>query len=343
MMMVKAYHEKRGESHRNIVVIPDAAHGTNPASAARCGFKVKGVVANEKGKTDLTSLRKALDGGNIAAFMLTNPNTVGLFESDIQEICDLVHKAGGLVYCDGANMNAMLGLTRPGDMGFDVMHFNLHKTFSTPHGGGGPGCGAVSCKAMLEPFLPVPTVNKLGEGADAKYTFDFDRPDSIGKIHTFYGAFLIAVRAYTYIRSLGAKGLRGIGENAVLNANYVRAQLADYFEVAFGNQTCMHEVVLSAEKQKRRNGVRALDISKRLMDYGYHPPTNYFPLIVPEALMIEPTETESKQTLDEFIAAMRKIAREALDDPEILKSAPHNTLVSRLDETAAVKKSGLAL
>ena len=341
MMMVKSYHAKRGESHRNIVVIPDAAHGTNPASAARCGFKVKGVVANEKGKTDLDSLKKALDGGNIAAFMLTNPNTVGLFESDIQEICDLVHKAGGLVYCDGANMNAMLGLTRPGDMGFDVMHFNLHKTFSTPHGGGGPGCGAVSCKAMLEPFLPVPTVSKAGEGAEAKYTFDFDRPDSIGKIHTFYGAFLIAVRAYTYIRSLGAKGLRGIGENAVLNANYVRAMLSDHFEVAFGNQVCMHEVVLSAEKQKRRNGVRALDVSKRLMDYGYHPPTNYFPLIVPEALMIEPTETESKQTLDEFIAVMRKIAQEAQDDPEILKSAPHNTLVSRLDETAAVKNLDL--
>ena len=341
MMMVKAYHEKRGEAHRNIVVIPDAAHGTNPASAARCGFKVKGVVANEKGKTDLGSLKKALDGGNIAAFMLTNPNTVGLFESDIQEICDLVHKAGGLVYCDGANMNAMLGLTRPGDMGFDVMHFNLHKTFSTPHGGGGPGCGAVSVKAMLEPFLPVPTVRKSGEGADTKYTFDFDRPDSIGKIHTFYGAFLIAVRAYTYIRSLGAKGLRGIGENAVLNANYVRAQLSDVFEVAFGNQPCMHEVVLSAEKQKRSNGVRALDISKRLMDYGYHPPTNYFPLIVPEALMIEPTETESKQTLDEFIEAMRQIAKEAQNNPDILKSAPHNTLVSRLDETAAVKNLDL--
>ena len=340
MMMVKKYHAERGDTHRNIVVIPDAAHGTNPASAARCGFKVKGIVSNDKGKTDLGALEKALDG-NVAAFMLTNPNTVGLFESDIQQICHMVHQAGGLVYCDGANMNAMLGLTRPGDMGFDVMHFNLHKTFSTPHGGGGPGCGAVSVKSNLEPFLPVPTISKIGEGADAAYGFDFDRPQSVGKIHSFYGAFLIAVRAYTYIRSLGAKGLRGVGENAVLNANYVRARLAEHYEVAYGNQVCMHEVVLSAERQKRLNGVRALDIAKRLMDYGIHPPTNYFPLIVPEALMIEPTETESKQTLDEFTDVMIQIANEAKESPELLKSAPHNTLVSRLDETAAVKNLDL--
>lgn len=336
MMMVKAYHAKRGEPHRNVVVIPDSAHGTNPASAARCGFKVKGIPSNQRGCTDLSALKAALDG-NVAALMLTNPNTVGLFESDIQEICRLVHEAGGLVYCDGANMNAMLGLTRPGDMGFDVMHFNLHKTFSTPHGGGGPGCGAVSVQSVLEPFLPVPTVTKTGEGSEATYRFDFDRPDSIGKIHSFYGAFLIAVRAYTYIRSLGAQGLREVGENAVLNANYVRARLAPYFEVAYGNQPCMHEVVLSANRQKQQSGVRALDISKRLMDYGFHPPTNYFPLIVPEALMIEPTETESKQTLDEFIEAMIAIAREAESTPEVVKSAPHTTLISRLDETAAVK------
>jgi len=273
--------------------------------------------------------------------MLTNPNTVGLFESDILQICERVHRSGGLVYCDGANMNAMLGITRPGDMGFDVMHFNLHKTFSTPHGGGGPGCGAVSVQDALAPYLPVPLVVKSGGGDSARYDFDFDRPKSIGKIHSFYGAFLLAVRAYTYIRSNGAEGMREIGENALLNANYVRARLADYFDVAYGNRTCMHEVVLSAQKQKQKNGVRALDISKRLMDFGFHPPTNYFPLIVPEALMIEPTETESKQTLDEFIAAMIQIAEECENDPDVVKSAPHNTVVSRLDETMAVKNLDL--
>lgn len=340
MMMVQAYHAQRGEPHRNIVVIPDSAHGTNPASAARCGFKVRGIPSNDRGCTDLTALANALDG-NVAALMLTNPNTVGLFESDIVEICDRVHQAGGLVYCDGANMNAMLGLTRPGDMGFDVMHFNLHKTFSTPHGGGGPGCGAVSVKSALEPFLPVPIVEKAETPEGETYRFDFERPHSVGKIHSFYGAFLIAVRAYTYIRTLGPKGLREVGENAVLNANYIRASLADHFEVAYGNQTCMHEVVLSAERQKKQSGVRAMDISKRLMDYGFHPPTNYFPLIVPEALMIEPTETESKQTIDAFIEAMIAIAQEAGENPEIVKSAPHTTLVSRLDETAAVKNLDL--
>jgi glycine dehydrogenase subunit 2 len=340
MMMVKAYHRDRGEAHRNIVVIPDSAHGTNPASAARCGFKVKGIPSNNKGCTDLAALEKVLDG-NVAALMLTNPNTVGLFETDIQQICKLVHDAGGLVYCDGANMNAMLGLTRPGDMGFDVMHFNLHKTFSTPHGGGGPGCGAVSVQECLEPYLPVPVVTKTGEGEGATYAFDHNRPKSIGKIHSFYGAFLIAVRAYTYIRSLGPEGLRGVGENAVLNANYIRARLSEQYEVAYGNQICMHEVVLSASRQKQQGGVRALDISKRLMDYGFHPPTNYFPLIVPEALMIEPTETESKQSIDEFIEAMLAIAEEAKSNPEVIKAAPQSTVVSRLDETSAVKNLDL--
>lgn len=337
MMMIKAYHAARGEAHRKIVVIPDSAHGTNPASAARCGFTVRGIPSNDKGCTDLDELAKALDG-NVAALMLTNPNTVGLFESDIQEICRRVHEAGGLVYCDGANMNALLGIARPGDMGFDVMHFNLHKTFSTPHGGGGPGCGAVSVQPNLEPFLPVPRIQKtIEEVGGPTYRFEFDRPQSIGKIHTFYGAFLIAVRAYTYIRSLGAQGLREAGENAVLNANYIRARLAEHYEVAYGNPICMHEVVLSAQRQKQASGVRALDISKRLMDFGFHPPTNYFPLIVPEALMIEPTETENKQTLDLFIDAMIQIAREAQENPEIIKAAPHHTVVSRLDETAAVK------
>jgi glycine dehydrogenase subunit 2 len=340
MMMVKAYHAERGEAHRNVVVIPDAAHGTNPASAARCNFKVRGVPANSAGRTDLDALDRALDG-NVAAFMLTNPNTVGLFESDILRICERVHRAGGLVYCDGANMNAMLGITRPGDMGFDVMHFNLHKTFSTPHGGGGPGCGAVSVQPCLEPYLPVPLVVRSGEGEEARYAFEWDRPKSVGRIHSFYGAFLLAVRAYTYIRSLGAKGLREVGENALLNANYIRVRLADHFDVAYGNQTCMHEVVISAQRQKQAHGVRALDISKRLMDFGFHPPTNYFPLIVPEALMIEPTETESKQTLDQFISAMIQIAKDCEENPDIVKSAPHHTVVSRLDETLAVKQLDL--
>jgi glycine dehydrogenase subunit 2 len=340
MMMIHAYHMRRGEPERNIVVIPDSAHGTNPASAARCGFKVKGIPSNGRGCTDLEALAKALDG-RVAALMLTNPNTVGLFESDIVRICDMVHEAGGLVYCDGANMNAMLGIVRPGDMGFDVMHFNLHKTFSTPHGGGGPGCGAVSVKSCLEPYLPTPVVVRDGEGEAATYRFDHDRPLSIGKIHSFYGAFLIAVRAYTYIRSLGPEGLRAVGENALINANYVRTRLSEHYEVAYGNQICMHEVVLSAQRQKQQSGVRALDISKRLMDYGLHPPTNYFPLIVPEALMIEPTETEDKQTLDMFIDVMIRIAQEAVEDPEVVKSAPHHTVVSRLDETLAVKNLDL--
>jgi len=340
MMMVKAYHQKHKEPHRNVVVIPDAAHGTNPASAARCNFKVKGVPGNLTGRTDISALERVLDS-NVAAFMLTNPNTAGLFESDIRKICDMVHDVGALVYCDGANMNAMLGLARPGDMGFDVMHFNLHKTFSTPHGGGGPGCGAVSVRKVLEPYLPTPHVVKTGEGARAVYRLDTDRPLSVGRIHSYYGAFLLAVRAYTYIRSLGAKGLREIGENAVINANYVRARLSSHYDVAFDNQICMHEVVLSAGRQKQESGVRALDISKRLMDYGLHPPTNYFPLIVPEALMIEPTETESKQTLDRFIDAMIEIAGESRNNPDIVKSAPHNTVVSRLDETYAVKNLDL--
>lgn len=340
MMMVKAYHQERNETHRNVVVIPDAAHGTNPASAARCNFKVVGVPGNQRGRTDIAALERVLDT-NVAAFMLTNPNTAGLFESDIRKICDMVHASGALVYCDGANMNAMLGLARPGDMGFDIMHFNLHKTFSTPHGGGGPGCGAVSVRSTLEPYLPTPHVVKSGEGTRAVYRLDRDRPLSVGRIHSYYGAFLLAVRAYTYIRSLGAKGLREIGENAVINANYVRARLAEHYDVAFDNQICMHEVVLSAARQKQESGVRALDISKRLMDYGLHPPTNYFPLIVPEALMIEPTETESKQTLDQFIDAMIQIAAESRDNPEIVKSAPHNTVVSRLDETYAVKNLDL--
>ncbi len=333
LMMVKAYHQSRGDHNRRLVLIPDSAHGTNPASAARCGFQVRPIPTTAEGLTDVDALAEALDD-RTAAFMLTNPNTLGLFERDIVRICELVHKAGGLVYCDGANMNAVLGVARPGDMGFDVMHFNLHKTFSTPHGGGGPGCGAIAVQPMLEPFLPRPIVTKDAAGT---YALDTERPLSIGQIHTFYGAFLIAVRAYTYIMSLGPEGLREVAETAVLNANYVRSRLRGAYDIP-QDRACMHEVVVSASRQKAASGVRALDVSKRLMDYGYHPPTNYFPLIVPEALMIEPTETESLQTIDAFCDAMLAIAREAETDPEIVKSAPHVTPVSRLDETAAVKQ-----
>ncbi|HEV2471283.1 MAG TPA: aminomethyl-transferring glycine dehydrogenase subunit GcvPB [Chthonomonadales bacterium] len=340
LMMIKAYHAAAGESRRNVVIIPDSAHGTNPASAARCELKVKPIQSNQRGCVDLEKLESAL-GPDVAALMLTNPNTVGLFETDIVQICEMVHQAGGLVYCDGANMNALLGLSRPGDMGFDVMHLNLHKTFSTPHGGGGPGCGAVSVKSSLERYLPAPLVRKSGHESEGSFFLDWNLPNSVGKIHSFYGAFLIAVRAYAYIRSLGPEGLRRVAENALLNANYVRANLADRYEVAYNNDICMHEVVLSANRQKHRAGVRALDISKRLMDYGFHPPTNYFPLIVPEALMIEPTETESKETLDQFIAAMRSIDDEVTQNPEVVKLAPHSTLVSRLDETSAVKNLDL--
>jgi len=266
--------------------------------------------------------------------MLTNPSTLGLFETNVREICQMVHDAGGLVYCDGANMNAIAGIARPGDMGFDVMHFNLHKTFSTPHGGGGPGCGAIAVADVLEPFLPIPRVRRIGE---SRYDLDVDRASSVGRVHSFYGAFLVAVRAYAYLRTLGADGLRNVAEHAVLNANYVRARLQECYATPYPS-VCMHEVVVSASRQKARSGVRALDISKRLMDYGFHPPTNYFPLIVPEALMIEPTETESKETLDAFCDAMIAIAREAEEEPDVVKTAPHTTIVSRVDETAAVKQ-----
>lgn len=332
LMMIHEYHRSRGEGHRNLVLIPDSAHGTNPASAARCGFQVKSIPSDTRGLTNLVALEGALNS-RVAALMLTNPNTLGLFETDILRICEMVHQHGGLVYCDGANMNAILGISRPGDMGFDVMHFNLHKTFSTPHGGGGPGCGAVAVMSHLEPFLPIPVIVRSPEGV---YRFDDNRPCSIGKIHTFYGAFLVAVRAYAYIRSLGPAGLREVAQTAVLNANYLRCRLENHFDIPY-NRICMHEVVISARRQKVRFGVRALDISKRLMDYGFHPPTNYFPLIVPEALMIEPTETESLETLDAFCNALIRIAEESERDPDLVKSAPHTTPISRLDETAAVK------
>jgi glycine dehydrogenase subunit 2 len=332
LMLIKAYHEACGDGEkRTVVLIPDSAHGTNPASAARCGYTVKSISTDEHGNTDLASLEQALDD-KVAAFMVTNPSTLGLFEPRISQICDMVHKAGGQVFCDGANMNAMVGTTRPGDHGFDCMHLNLHKTFSTPHGGGGPGCGAIGLKKHLEPYQPVPVIRQQGSAIVA----DYQRPLSIGRVSPFYGQFLMEVRAYTYLMAYGKERMANISRYAVLNANYVMARLKDVLPAAH-NRPCMHECVLTAEKYKKEHGVRALDISKRLIDYGFHPPTNYFPLIVPEALMIEPTETETKETLDEFCDAMIAICKEAVENPDLLHNAPTTQIVGRLDETAAVK------
>lgn len=330
LMIIKAYHEKRGDARRTKIVVPDSSHGTNPASAAVVGFETIEVKSNESGGVDLEAL-KAVMSDEIAGLMLTNPSTLGLFEENIAEIAEIVHNAGGLLYYDGANMNAIMGITRPGDMGFDVVHLNLHKTFSTPHGGGGPGSGPVGVKADLVPFLPKPVIEFDG----SEYRLDYDRPDSIGRIKSFYGNFAVVVKAFAYIRSLGAEGLREVSETAVLNANYIRAKLQDLYSIPYGG-VCMHEVVFSAQNQTAF-GVSALDIAKRLIDFGYHPPTIYFPLIVKEALMIEPTETESKETLDGFIEAMRQIAEEAKADPGLLKGAPHYTVVKRLDEAKAAR------
>ncbi len=330
LMIIKAFHENNGDFNRKKIIVPDSAHGTNPASASVIGFTVVEVKSDERGGIDLDSL-KALMDDEVAGLMLTNPNTLGLFDENIDVISDIVHQAGGLLYYDGANANAILGISRPGDMGFDVVHLNLHKTFSTPHGGGGPGSGPVGVKKELVPFLPVPIV----EEKNGLYTLDYDRPLSIGRVRSFYGNFGVVVRAYAYIRSHGAEGLQRVSEAAVLNANYIMEKLKGYYDLPF-NRICMHEVVFSGQKQKNI-GVSTLDIAKRLMDYGFHPPTVYFPLVVKEALMIEPTETESKETLDEFIAAMIQIAEEAQTDPEHVRNAPHTTFISRPDEAKAAR------
>ncbi|MGO8672696.1 MAG: aminomethyl-transferring glycine dehydrogenase subunit GcvPB [Capsulimonadaceae bacterium] len=332
LMLIRAYHEDHDQEVRDTILVPESAHGTNPASAARCGYKSVTVKSNSRGRTDVEHL-KSLLSDRVAGLMLTNPNTLGLFETDVADICALVHDAGGLVYCDGANMNALVGRARPGDMGFDVMHFNLHKTFSSPHGGGGPGSGPVAVKSMLAPYLPVPQAIRTPEG----YRLSYDIPKSIGRIHGYYGSFLCILRAYVYIRYYGRERLRDIADNAVLNANYLRVALGDTFDAAY-DDICMHECIFTAKRQQRTHGVKALDIAKRLMDYGYHPPTIYFPLLVPEALMIEPTETESVETLDAFIAAMRSIAREIEETPELVKSAPHTTSVRKLDEATAARQ-----
>ena len=335
LMLIKAYHEDHGQGRRDVILVPDSAHGTNPASAARCGYGTASVPSDARGRVNLAHLKYQLAelSGRVAGLMLTNPNTLGLFEDDIAAICALVHEHGGLVYCDGANMNALVGRARPGDMGFDAMHFNLHKTFSSPHGGGGPGSGPVAVRQVLEPYLPVPMVKKMADG----FGLDYDRPKSVGRIHGWYGSFLCILRAYVYILYYGRERLAQIAENAVLNANYLRVRLAEDYDVAYP-EICMHECVFTAKRQQRAHGVRALDIAKRLMDYGYHPPTIYFPLIVPEALMIEPTETESRETLDAFVEAMRRIAREIESDPELVKSAPLTTPVRKLDEATAARQ-----
>ena len=343
LTLIRAYHEHRGDAHRNIVLIPTAAHGTNPASAARVGFHVVDVNTDERGLVDVAHLKTQLEknAANLAGFMLTNPNTVGLFEEDIETISALVHDAGGLMYCDGANMNALVGTARPGDMGFDVMHVNLHKTFSVPHGGGGPGSGPVGVKAILEPFLPVPQAAKrVSPDGEGTYYLDYDRPLSVGKIGPYFGAFLAVVRAYAYIRHFGREHLHEISENAVLNANYLRVRLGATFPAAY-DQICMHECVFTL-KDLKKHGVKALDVAKRIIDYGYHPPTMYFPLIVPECLMIEPTETESRETIDAFIAALEKIAVEASENPQIILDAPHSAPVRRLDEAGAARQLDLS-
>lgn len=330
LMIMKAYHESRGDKKRNKIIVPDSAHGTNPASAAVAGFEIIEIESDKNGAVDLEKLKEVLSD-EIAGLMLTNPSTLGLFEQNIKEIADLVHEAGGLLYYDGANANAIMGIVRPGDMGFDVIHLNLHKTFSTPHGGGGPGSGPVGVRKDLVKFLPVPMIEKK----DDRFVLDYDRPDSIGKVKSFYGHFGVAIKAYAYILSMGAAGLKEVSQKAVLNANYIMNKLKKHYYLPI-DQVCKHEFVLGGLKEDE-NHISTLDIAKRLLDYGYHPPTVYFPLIVSEAIMIEPTETESIETLDGFIDTMIKIAQEAKENPEMLKTAPHNTPVRRIDEAKAAR------
>ncbi|KYC95086.1 MULTISPECIES: aminomethyl-transferring glycine dehydrogenase subunit GcvPB [Heyndrickxia] len=331
LMMIRAYHKANGDHNRTKVIVPDSAHGTNPASASVAGLETVTVKSDENGLVDLEDLRRLVDS-NTAALMLTNPNTLGLFEENILEMAEIVHSAGGKLYYDGANLNAVLSKARPGDMGFDVVHLNLHKTFTGPHGGGGPGSGPVGVKKDLIPFLPKPVLVKEND----VYKFDYERPLSIGRVKPYYGNFGINVRAYTYIRTMGPDGLKAVTENAVLNANYMMRRLAEYYDLPY-DRHCKHEFVLSAKRQKKL-GVRALDIAKRLLDFGYHPPTIYFPLNVEECMMIEPTETESKETLDSFIDAMIQIAKETEENPEIVQEAPHTTVIKRLDEAQAARK-----
>ncbi len=334
VLIIRAWHVSRGDSKRNRILIPDSAHGTNPASCTMAGLVAETIPSDKSGGVDLNALREACSGekaATVAGLMITNPSTLGLFERNIKEIISIVHQAAGLVYGDGANMNALTGIVKPADLGFDVMHLNLHKTFSTPHGGGGPGAGAVGVTAALADFLPGPVAAKTTEG------YSFLMPSqSIGRVKAFYGNFAVLVRAYAYIRRLGSNGLRRIAEYSVLNANYIRSLVQDQYPAVYAEgRWNMHEFVASPDLG---NDIHTLDIAKRLIDYGFHPPTIYFPLIVKEALMVEPTETESPETLEAFARALLSIAEEARDNPELIKSAPHNTPVSRLDETAAARK-----
>lgn len=330
IMVIKAYHEHNGDFKRNKIIVPDSAHGTNPATAVTAGYKIIEIKSTENGLVDVEAL-KAVVGDDTAGLMLTNPNTLGLFEKDIKEIAKIVHDAGGQLYYDGANANAILGHARPGDMGFDAVHFNIHKTFSTPHGGGGPGSGPIGVKKHLADFLPVPVVGKDGD----RYFLDYDIPHSLGKAKDFFGHFGILVRAYSYILTMGSDGLKRASSVAVLNANYMAQRLKEYYNLPL-DTIYKHEFVLGGLKDELSE-VTTLDIAKRLLDLGYHPPTVYFPLIINEAMMIEPTETESKEVLDEFIDAMIQISKEAKENPQILKEAPHSTVVSRPDETQAAR------
>jgi len=333
--MIRAYHQARGDEQRQEMLIPDAAHGTNPASAVMCGFKVREVPTGVDGDVDITALR-AMVGPQTAGIMLTNPSTLGVFERNIKDIADCIHQAGGLLYYDGANLNAILGKVRPGDMGFDVIHLNLHKTFSTPHGGGGPGAGPVGVNERLLPFLPIPMVGY--EGQNYHWLTETHCPQSIGRLMTFTGNIGVLLRAYIYARLLGREGMPRIAEFAALNANYVQKQLtAIGFDMAFPQRLASHEFILTLKAQTKQLGTNAMDFAKRLLDKGFHAPTTYFPLLVPECLLIEPTETEDKQTLDQFVAAMQDILQEAQTQPELLKQAPYHLAVRRLDEVKAAK------
>jgi glycine dehydrogenase subunit 2 len=342
LLLTRAYHEDRGES-RHKVLTPDTAHGTNPATVTMAGYDVVKVGTDEHGGVDVDDLRAKADD-DVACLMLTNPNTLGLFDRNIEEIASIVHGVGGTLYYDGANLNAVMGISRPGDMGFDIVHYNLHKTFTQPHGGGGPGAGPIACSDRIEPFLPVPQVVRStpDNGGEPRFTLDHERPKSIGKLRGFQGNFGVFVRSYAYICSLGGDGLREASEMAVLNANYLRARLAEediakYLPIAF-DRICMHEFVLSGRGARDQLGIKTLDIAKRMLDHEVHPPTVYFPLLVDEALMIEPTETEPKERLDHFTDVVRSILREAEEDPEVARNAPYDTPVRRLDEAGAAKR-----
>jgi glycine dehydrogenase subunit 2 len=337
--MIRAYHEARGDQERSEIIVPDAAHGTNPATASMCGYTVREIPTDRQGNVDLDAL-KAVVGPKTAGLMLTNPSTLGVFEKTIVEIQRIVHEAGGLTYYDGANLNAILGRVRPGDMGFDVIHMNLHKTFSTPHGGGGPGAGPVGVSERLKPFLPIPYV--MEDRGFYRWAEESDCPQSIGRLSAFGGNMGVLLRAYVYARLLGRDGMHRVAEYAALNANYLAAELAKAgFELAYPERRASHEFIVTLKRLKETTGVSAMDFAKRLLDYGFHAPTTYFPLLVPECLLIEPTETESKETLDGFVAAMKAVRAEAEADPELVKTAPHTLPAKRLDDVRAARELDL--